>query len=147
MYMHVHIVHIHTIVDLFYVCSHFHLPLMLYELFQILMNVPSKSTTVRTAEPVLTHTVDTIALVPLNLQDSSVKTVILEFNFIFMYCTFSFRFFFHFPLTDTDECETGRHMCTDGSTCQNSFGNYTCDCPPGFDGWLCNLGENALIQP
>lgn len=40
---------------------------------------------------------------------------------------------------DTDECETGRHICSSLEVCVNQPGGYICECVGGFhrddEGW------------
>jgi len=45
-------------------------------------------------------------------------------------------------LLDIDECTdvTLPHMCDNGD-CVNTEGSYTCDCDPGWDGDLCDIGK------
>ena len=42
--------------------------------------------------------------------------------------------------SDVNECELNPEICDNNSTCINSFGDYECDCFPGFDGKNCSQG-------
>ena len=41
--------------------------------------------------------------------------------------------------TDVNECEMGTNPCKNGANCTNTNGSFTCDCPPGFTGILCDM--------
>ena len=36
--------------------------------------------------------------------------------------------------TENDECAENTHSCHVNATCTNTFGNYYCECNPGFSG-------------
>ena len=42
-------------------------------------------------------------------------------------------------MTDINECDEGTYNCHNKADCQNSVGNYSCQCQTGFkgDGYFC----------
>ena len=51
---------------------------------------------------------------------------------------FYYRLFY---VSDIDECEFS--PCYNGGTCFNSFGSFTCECPPGWQGPTCRNGRSS----
>ena len=44
---------------------------------------------------------------------------------------------------DIDECEDGTHNCSGDARCNNTAGNYTCECFDGFEGDGFNCTGNG----
>ena len=42
--------------------------------------------------------------------------------------------------SDIDECELNIDNCTDGATCLNTLGSFSCICSPGSTGLTCEEG-------
>ena len=47
--------------------------------------------------------------------------------------------FLHVVLTDIDECVS--NPCHNGGTCKDEVNGFRCDCPPGYQGLNCAVGE------
>lgn len=47
--------------------------------------------------------------------------------------------FFLCVCVDIDECSS--YPCQNGGTCTDGVNSFTCHCPPGFTGTLCETGE------
>ena len=45
-------------------------------------------------------------------------------------------------LSDYDECSSD--PCFNGGVCNNLANNFTCDCPPGWEGYRCNIGRLSV---
>ncbi len=50
-------------------------------------------------------------------------------------------------LSDINECFLGTYTCGAHEHCNNTIGNYTCDCDAGFDGSPCigNITFTVII--
>ena len=46
---------------------------------------------------------------------------------------------FVFFLLDTDDCDP--YPCLNNGTCIDDVNNYTCACPPGFEGRNCSISK------
>ena len=46
---------------------------------------------------------------------------------------------FSFTFTDTDECSSG--PCENGANCVDGINKYSCECPTGYEGTLCETGR------
>ena len=50
-----------------------------------------------------------------------------------------------FPLfSDTDDCDP--YPCVNNATCIDGVNNYTCACPPGFEGRNCNISKLPIKE-
>ena len=49
-----------------------------------------------------------------------------------------------FQYPDVDECAAG--VCKNGASCTNSFGGYSCQCPPGITGTNCETSRLFMWQ-
>ena len=45
---------------------------------------------------------------------------------------------------DIDECLS--ISCLNGGTCINLVGGFMCECPPGFRGDTCGIGESEILN-
>ena len=52
-----------------------------------------------------------------------------------------------FCCTDIDECSIGKYICGDLEECENTDGNYTCNCQKGYrrDDYSSCIGKEFLI--
>lgn len=48
-------------------------------------------------------------------------------------------YFMNFFFKDLDECLA--NPCANGGECINSIASFTCKCPPGWTGPLCDIGK------
>ena len=48
-----------------------------------------------------------------------------------------------FLFLDIDECLSV--TCLNGGTCINEIGGFRCECPPGFRGDTCGIGNDTPI--
>lgn len=46
-------------------------------------------------------------------------------------------------IKDRDECES--NPCENGGTCVDGNNSWSCDCPEGFYGETCGIGEKTLF--
>ena len=44
-------------------------------------------------------------------------------------------------ISDIDECASG--PCQNGGTCTDGINQYTCTCPAGFEGVICQTSESC----
>ena len=49
-------------------------------------------------------------------------------------------------VTEINECTDGSHGCLNGATCLNTAGSYTCLCPTGYTGDMCQTGMNLDLH-
>ncbi|XP_078681619.1 uncharacterized protein LOC144916364 [Branchiostoma floridae x Branchiostoma belcheri] len=42
---------------------------------------------------------------------------------------------------DIDECDLEQGPCTNGGTCYNVDGSFSCRCPPGYGGFFCDISK------
>ena len=47
--------------------------------------------------------------------------------------------------SDIDECTSGSDSCTNGATCVNTDGSYSCTCIAGWTGDMCGTGKYAVL--
>lgn len=53
-----------------------------------------------------------------------------------------FRFYDIFVnILDINECDNNAHGCSNGATCVNTAGSYTCTCLPGWTSGMCQIGK------
>ena len=50
-----------------------------------------------------------------------------------------------FCITDIDDCASG--PCHNGATCRDGVDSFTCTCPVGFVGDVCNYGKISTLSP
>ena len=50
----------------------------------------------------------------------------------------------YYLFLDVDECHEQIHACVHGS-CNNTDGNYTCNCQDGYEGQCCDQGWFIVI--
>ena len=55
---------------------------------------------------------------------------------VFFFCSV---FFFPLFISDTDDCYP--YLCLNNGTCIDHVNNYTCACPPGFEGRNCGISK------
>ena len=48
-------------------------------------------------------------------------------------------------ITDIDDCASG--PCHNGATCHDGVDSFTCTCPVGFVGDVCNYGKISTLSP
>ena len=49
-------------------------------------------------------------------------------------------------VADIDECSELPSVCQNGATCRNSFGTFSCECMPGWEGTNCETSEDSESQ-
>ena len=47
-------------------------------------------------------------------------------------------------ISEINECES--HPCKNNGTCADLVNNFTCWCPDGYEGHLCDKGEYAFTR-
>lgn len=52
------------------------------------------------------------------------------------------RVFYVLKFSDIDECLTV--SCLNGGTCINEIGGFRCECPSGYRGDTCGIGETMV---
>ena len=78
-------------------------------------------------------------LMPLSALDIALSTIGGPLNTNNDYTNIVFS-----PNTVISQCE--QNPCENGGTCKKHALSYTCDCPPGYNGSLCQNGKHKTKQ-